>query len=60
LIKAIARAHTWFEQLQTGNAHSIQEIAEHENLSASYVMKYLRLAFLAPDIVEKILRGHQR
>ncbi len=59
LIRSVARAHAWFEQLQAGQVHSIQEIANLENLSASYVMKYLRLAFLAPDIVEIILKGRQ-
>ena len=59
LIKSVALAHAWFEQLQNGQVHSIQDIAERENLSASYVMKYLRLAFLAPDSVEAILQGLQ-
>jgi len=59
LIKSVALAHAWFEQLQAGQVRSIQDIAESENLSASYVMKYLRLAFLAPDIVEAILQGLQ-
>ncbi len=60
LIKSVARAHSWFEQLQAGQVSSIREIAERENLSASYVMKYLRLAFLAflaPDIVEKFCKA---
>ena len=59
LIKSVARAHTWFEQLQSGQVNSIRDIAEHENLTTSYVMRYLRLAFLAPDIVEAILQGRQ-
>ena len=59
LIYSVARAHTWFEQLKAGKVYSIQEIAKRENLSASYVMRYLRLAFLAPDIVKIILQGRQ-
>lgn len=59
LITAVARAHAWFEQLQNGQIGSIREIAEQEILSVSYVMRHLRLAFLAPDIVERILQGRQ-
>ncbi len=59
LIRSVARAHGWFEQLQSGQARSIRAIADQEDLSTSYVMRYLRLAFLAPDIVEAILDGRQ-
>jgi len=59
LIRSVARAHHWFEQLKAGQARSIRDIAEREQLSTSYVMRYLRLAFLAPDIVEAILDGRQ-
>jgi site-specific DNA recombinase len=59
LIKSIARAHAWFERLQDGRAKSVRDIAEQENLSTAYVMRYLRLAFLAPDIIEAILKGKQ-
>jgi site-specific DNA recombinase len=37
----------------------MREIAEQENLSTSYVIRYFRLAFLAPDIVEAIVEGRQ-
>jgi hypothetical protein len=59
LIRSIARANIWFNQLQTGQVTSIQDIARQETLSASYVMRYIRLAFLSPDIVETILDGRQ-
>jgi ParB-like chromosome segregation protein Spo0J len=59
LIRAIERAQTWFKRLVSGNATSIQGIADAENLSSNYVMRLLRLAFLAPDIVEAIVDGHQ-
>jgi len=45
--------------LQCDEIKSIREIAAQENLSACYVMRYLRLAFLAPDIVEAIVDGRQ-
>ena len=35
----------------------MREIAEAERISKSYVSRILRLALLAPDIVEAILAG---
>ncbi len=59
LIKAISRAHDWLHRLKTGKASSVREIANAEELTGPYVSCVLRLAFLAPDIVEAILEGAQ-
>lgn len=57
LIKAVVRAHDWFDRLQSGKAASIAEIANSEGMTRSYVTRILRLKFLAPDIIEAILGG---
>ena len=59
LIKALTRAHAWKEKLFSGKAPSIQFIAKAEGVTPRYVGRILRLAFLAPDIVEAILDGYQ-
>ena len=59
LIKGIVRAHDWLDRLRTGKAKSIRDIAVAESLTGSYVTRLMRLAFLAPDIVEAILDGGQ-
>ena len=59
LLKAVARARLWFEQLAAGEASSLQAIADRQGVSQRYVSRLLPLAFLAPDIVERILQGHQ-
>jgi site-specific DNA recombinase len=59
LIKLIADAHEWWAQLQSGRAASIRKLAAAENVSKSHMGRVLRLAFLAPDIVEAILEGQQ-
>ncbi len=59
LIKAIARAHVWKDKLLSGDAASIRVLAQEESLPERYVSRILRLAFLAPDIVEAVLDGHQ-
>ena len=43
--------------LDEGVYASVSEIGDAENISKSYVSRILRLALLAPDIVEAILAG---
>jgi len=59
LLKAVARAHRWFDEISTGKARSLAEIAAREGLAVRYVGRLIRLAFLAPDIVESIMEGRQ-
>jgi len=59
LIKAIVRATDCFDRLISGRADSIGAVAEAEGLSASFLARGMRLAFLAPDIVQSILDGDQ-
>ena len=53
----LARAWRWQKLLDKGVYGSVTEIAEAEKISKSYVSRILRLALLAPDIVEAILGG---
>ena len=57
LVKLLARAHVWAEMLKSGRANSVRNIADREFLTESYVARVLRLAFLAPQIVEDALDG---
>jgi hypothetical protein len=57
LVKALARAWRWQRMLDDGVCASVSEIGDSENISKSYVSRILRLALLAPDIVEAILAG---
>lgn len=59
LIKAIARARIWFEELQSGTAKSLQDIDARYEVSDGYVSHLLPLAFPAPVIVEAIVAGQQ-
>jgi site-specific DNA recombinase len=59
LLKAVARARQWSEDLLTGRAQSVSEVVGREQVSARYVRRLLRLAFLAPQIVDAIAAGHQ-
>jgi hypothetical protein len=59
LMKAIARAHEWRERLLKGEVSGRRSIAKMTGLDERYVARILDCAFLAPDIVDKILNGHQ-
>ena len=59
LINLIADTQHWFEQLTSGIAISVREIANHNGIDESDVSRFLPLAFLAPKIVEIILAGKQ-
>ena len=59
LIHIIAQAHVWAQQLISGTAKSVLDIAVKEKLDAGEISRVLPLAFLAPDIVSAILNGNQ-
>ncbi len=59
LVKLIVRGRRWYEQLTTGQRSSLREIAQTEKLDERYVSRILYGSLLAPDIIEKILRGQQ-
>jgi hypothetical protein len=57
LVKALARAWRWQRMLDEGVYTTIGEIGDAEDTSKSYVSRILRLALLAPDLVESIVAG---
>jgi site-specific DNA recombinase len=59
LIKALARAHHWYEKVVQGKALDMRSLAREAGWTERYVGKVFRCAFLAPDIVEAILAGRQ-
>ena len=59
LIKAVVRAHQWFEMLKCRAVESITEIAKAEGLPRTYVGSIIPFPLLAPDITEAILEGTQ-
>ena len=59
LIKAVARARRWSNQVLSGRVPSIRAIARQEKIAPRYVRDVLPLAFLSPRIVEAILEGRQ-
>ncbi len=59
LLTALARAFYWQELVDSGRYQSVTELAEALGGDRSYVGRIMRLAQLAPDIVEAIVRGEE-
>lgn len=57
VLKAIAKAWSWRRKLESGEAATIQDIAQAEGISDRYVGRMLRLAYLAPAVLDKLLVG---
>ncbi len=59
LLKTLRQAHRWRHLLTSGQSSSFAEIARQENIDTRHVARTVRLAFLAPDIIESILVGRE-
>jgi site-specific DNA recombinase len=59
LMKAVARARSWYERVLEGKSSNQQSLILHAGLTRRYLGKVFDCAFLAPDIVEAILEGRQ-
>jgi site-specific DNA recombinase len=57
VVKAIARASIWFEQLTAGKSQSMAQIAVRENITDNYVSNLIHLAWLSPNLVGRVLEG---
>lgn len=55
----LAKARQWFEMLRTGAVGSIGELAREVNMAGSDVTQIVYLAFMAPDLIERIAAGAQ-
>jgi site-specific DNA recombinase len=59
LVLIVSRGRAWVAALRRGEYADTAEVASKCDLGESYVRRMLRLAFLAPDIVEAIAEGRQ-
>lgn len=55
VLRAIARAWNWRRRLERGEASTIADIAKADNVSDRFVSRMMRLAYLSPDVLEKLL-----
>jgi site-specific DNA recombinase len=60
LVKAVARAHGWYERIVAGEVTTIDELARKSGLTRRYVRRILQCAYLSPQITEALLTGRHR
>jgi hypothetical protein len=57
LIKALVRGYLWRTELMNGTIKTVDRLVKKVRFPRNYVMRILRLGFLAPDLIEAILNG---
>ncbi len=60
LVDMIVKPWRWHRGLTSGRYPTLRSIASEERCDKSHVSRLLTIAFLAPDIVERILEGRHR
>lgn len=55
VLRAIAKAWSWRRKLKSGEAATIQDIADAAGISDRYVGRMLRLGYLAPAVLDRLL-----
>ncbi len=59
LIRVISDAYRWSRMLTDGGLTTIRDVAKQEQVDEGDVSRSIKLAFLAPEIVEAVLTGNQ-
>jgi DNA invertase Pin-like site-specific DNA recombinase len=57
LVNAIARGRLWLDEIVSGSATNIEQIATRQKCSVRQVNMTISLAFLAPDLVKAAVEG---
>ncbi|MCA3559891.1 MAG: hypothetical protein IOC82_02540 [Aestuariivirga sp.] len=55
ILKALGRAWAWRRRLEAGEAATIHEIAKAEGFTDRFVSRMVRLAYLSPDVLERLV-----
>ena len=55
VLRAIARAWSWRRKLESGQASTNLDLARTEDVSDRYIGRMIKLAYLAPAVLEKLL-----
>ena len=55
ILRAIGRAWGWRRRMEAGEFATIQELAEAVGLAERHVSRQLRLAYLAPEVLKRLV-----
>jgi len=59
VLRAIARAWNWRRKLERGEVSTIHDIAMAEKVTDQHVGRMMRLAYLSPDVLERLVIHRQ-
>lgn len=59
VLRAIGRAWGWRRKLERGEATTLADIAAEEGLSGRYVSRLIRLAWLSPKVLERLVQRRE-
>jgi hypothetical protein len=57
LVKAVVRGYLWRTELLNGTIETVGRLVKKVRFRRDYVLRILRLGFLAPDLIEAMLNG---
>lgn len=60
LVKAVARAHDWYERIVNGKIYTINQLTRESGLTRTYIMRILQCARLSPRVIDAISTGNHR
>ena len=55
---SLRKALQWNQALLSGKANSMAELARNEDVTQRYIAHIIKLAYLAPDIMDAIIKGN--
>ena len=59
ILKALGRAWAWRRKLESGEMTTVGEIAKAEKVTDRFVSRTMRLAYLSPDVLERLVIGEE-
>lgn len=55
ILKALGRAWAWRRKLESGEMATVGDTAKAEKVTDRFVSRMMRLAYLSPDVLERLL-----
>ena len=55
ILKALGRAWAWRRKLESGEMATVGDIAKAENVTDRFVSRTMRLAYLSPEVLERLV-----
>ncbi len=59
ILKAFGRAWAWRRTLESGEATTVHDIAKAEKVTDRFVSRTMRMAYLSPYVLERLLIGQE-